>query len=134
MEKIIQTAKRCDIDDTQKAIRALARAQDVDFSLPAVEKWLRDNNTLVFLIAEKKEIEPQFTLMDYIGNIDREFVLSYRKQAKPRRPIEKKAWPASPEENMERLASAGNAHDRGVPMCAICDGKCSISSPLYSVH
>lgn len=41
---------------------------------------------------------------------------------KPRRANAAQGWPASPEENLERLKDAGLPMDRGVPKCGRCGG------------
>lgn len=68
----------------------------------------------------EKEVLDTYTIMDLQGNLDKKFCVSYRFSDKPRRPKEKEGWPASLEENMERLKNAGEPVDRGIPKCANC--------------
>ncbi|KAF7883458.1 uncharacterized protein EAF02_005378 [Botrytis sinoallii] len=62
-----------------------------------------------------------YTNMDLQGNLDRKFSVSWRKSSKHSRPKEKESWPATPEENLERLANAGEPVDRGIPLCSRCN-------------
>ncbi|KAA8564929.1 hypothetical protein EYC84_010699 [Monilinia fructicola] len=54
-------------------------------------------------------------------NLDRKYSVSWRKSPKHSRPKEKENWPATPEENLERLADAGQPVDRGIPLCTRCN-------------
>ncbi|KAL1974959.1 hypothetical protein VTN31DRAFT_5163 [Thermomyces dupontii] len=50
-------------------------------------------------------------------------------KSKPQRASLKDRWPASPEENLERLADAGFPYDRQIPKCDNCRGKACCSLP-----
>ncbi|KAF7574228.1 AIR1, Arginine methyltransferase-interacting protein, contains RING Zn-finger [Pyrenophora tritici-repentis] len=118
---LINAAKDVDLDAFRICLRAYARAIMDDFDLPAIEKAIRDDGLGVFLIAQKQEIAPQMTIIDFIGNPDREYVLSFQTAAKPRRKKLAVGWPESVEQNLERLASCGFVEDCGVPLCGNCN-------------
>lgn len=118
--KLIDSAKEKDIDVFRTCLRAYARALVDDFELPAVESALREDGLPVYLIAKKQDIAANMTIVDMIGNPGREYVLTIQLSAKPRRAKMAQGWPESPEQNLERLATAGFVHDVGVPMCGNC--------------
>ncbi len=91
-----------------------------EFSLPDVERALREDGLGVFLIAKQQDIATNMTIVDMIGNPDRKYVLSLQLSEKPRRAKQAQGWPENPEENLDRLASAGFVQDRGVPLCNNC--------------
>lgn len=69
----------------------------------------------------EKELAITYTNMDLQGNLDKKYTVSYRLSPKHQRPKEKDAWPKTPEENLTRLADAGEAVDRGIPKCSNCE-------------
>lgn len=87
-----------------------------------LEELFRVNNMNTFLIAKQIEVEKVYTITNLQGEGDKEYVVSFETSAKPRRKIASDAWPASPEENIERLGNAGLPMDRGVMKCNNCDG------------
>lgn len=117
---LIDAANAKDLDIFRLGLKAYARAADDQFSLPDVESALRSDGIEIYLIALKQEIAPNQTIVDLIGNAKREFVLSIQLAPKPRRAKMAQGWPESPEQNLERLASAGFVQDCGVPMCSNC--------------
>jgi len=117
---LIKAAIVKDLDAFRTCLRAYARATVDEFCLPDVEKALRDDSLGVHLIAKSQEIAANMTIVDLIGNPDREFVLSIQLSAKPRRAKMAQGWPETPEENIRRLASAGFVQDCGVPLCGNC--------------
>ncbi|KAH9875643.1 hypothetical protein IAQ61_003107 [Plenodomus lingam] len=117
---LIDAANAMDLDTFRTCLRAYARATMDKFSLPDVEKALREDNKGIYLIAKPQELAANLTIVDLVGNPDRDYVLSFQKFAKPRRVKMAEGWPASPEENMVRLSSAGFVEDRGVPLCGNC--------------
>lgn len=118
--KLIDAAKDKDLDGFRACLKAYARAVMDDFSLPDVETALRDDGIPVFMIAKKQEIAVNTTVVDLIGNPERDFVLSIQLSDKPRRKIAAQGWPENAQENLLRLASAGFIQDRGVPLCSNC--------------
>lgn len=92
-----------------------------EFSLADVEAALSEDNLGIFLIAkEVQELAKNMTIVDLVGNAGRTFVLSIQLSAKPRRQKMAQGWPESPEENFERLKSAGYVEDKGIPLCGNC--------------
>lgn len=119
--KLIDASEDKDLDTFRTCLRSYARAIDGEFNVSDVEIALRDSGLSVYLIALKQEIAPYMTIVDLIGNPDREFVLTIQLSAKPRRAKLAQGWPADTAENLERLRSAGFVQDRGVPMCSNCN-------------
>jgi hypothetical protein len=117
---LINAANSKDLDTFRISLRAYARSAPDEFSLPLVEQALRDDGLGVYLIAKQQEIAQNMTIIDLIGNANQEFVLSIQLSAKPRRAKLAQGWPESPEQNLERLASAGFVQDCGVPLCSNC--------------
>ena len=50
-------------------------------------------------------------------------VCSFFFSPNPRRRNAKQGWPATPDENLERLTNAGLPYERGIPKCGRCNGK-----------
>ena len=73
---------------------------DANFTVADVETALRESGLNLHLIALKQEIAPQMTIIDLIGNPDREYVLTIQKSAKPRRAKLAQGWPADAAENL----------------------------------
>ncbi|KAF2643674.1 hypothetical protein P280DRAFT_214512 [Massarina eburnea CBS 473.64] len=109
-----------DMDTFRIALKAYARATMEEFSLAAVEEALRSDGLPIFIVAMKQEMEKNMTIVDVTGIPDREYVVSFQYGPKPRRAKIATGWPASPEENIERLQSAGFVQDCGVPVCGNC--------------
>lgn len=119
-ERLVDSAKAKEIDAFKIALRAYARAIDDQFNLRDVEEALRTDDLGIYLIAKKQEIPINMTIVDLIGNPDRQFVLTIQLSPKPRRLKLDQGWPSNSEENFERLASAGFIQDRGIPVCGNC--------------
>jgi hypothetical protein len=117
---LIDAANEKDLDAFRICLRAYARATIDQFSLAAVEMALREDGLSVYLIAKQQDIAPNMTIVDLVGNAKRHFVLSVQLSPKPRRAKLAQGWPESPEQNLERLSSAGFVQDCGVPMCGNC--------------
>jgi hypothetical protein len=117
---VIAAATNKDLDAFRLSLRAYARAVPDAFDLAAVEQSLRELDLGVYLIAKQQEVATNMTIVDLVGNPVREFVLSVQLSPKPRRTKMAQGWPESPEQNMERLASAGFVQDIGVPLCNNC--------------
>jgi hypothetical protein len=117
---LIDAATTKDLDAFRLALRAYARACPDLFSLVAVEEALRHDGLGIYLIAKQQEIAPNMTIIDLVGNAKKDFILSVQLSAKPRRAKMAEGWPESPEQNLERLASAGYVQDCGVPLCGNC--------------
>lgn len=117
---IIAAGTTRDLDAFRLSLRAYARAVPDAFDLAAVEQSLRELDLGVYLIAKQQEVATNMTIVDLVGNPLREFVLSVQLSPKPRRAKMAQGWPENPEQNMERLASAGFVQDIGVPLCNNC--------------
>ncbi len=86
-----------------------------------LEQAFRAQDIPVYLIAIEKELAATYTNVDLQGNLNRKYSVTWRFSPNPLRPKEKDAFPATPEENMERLEDAGVPMDRGIPKCSNCD-------------
>lgn len=112
-------AEERDLDDVKEAALKYIKAVP-DTTYIALENAFRGQGIKVYLIAIEKELAVTYTNMDLQGNLDRQYTVSWRLSDKPARPKEKDTWP-SPEENLVRLANAGEPIDRGLPKCARCE-------------
>ena len=87
-----------------------------------LEEAFRNQALDVWLIAiEKPYLAPTLTNMDLQGHMDKKYTVTYRFSPKPTRPREREVWPDTPEQNLERLADAGEVVDRGVTKCNNCN-------------
>ncbi|KAJ4991616.1 zinc knuckle [Stagonosporopsis vannaccii] len=118
--KLIQAAIEKDLDAFRTCLKAYARSIVDDFSLPDVEAALRSDGLPIYLIAKKQEVAANMTVVDLVGNPEREYVLTVQLSDKPRRAKMAEGWPENAVQNLERLASAGFVQDRGVPLCGNC--------------
>ncbi|ESZ94433.1 hypothetical protein SBOR_5151 [Sclerotinia borealis F-4128] len=116
---LIKQSEEGDFDDMKEEAMKYIKASP-DATYPQLEKAFRAQNVPIYLIAMEKELTQTFTNMDLQGHLDRKYTVSWRKSSKHSRPKEKENWPATPEENLERLADAGEAVDRGIPLCSRC--------------
>lgn len=110
-----------DLDDVKEAVKMYVKAMP-DTTYPELEKLLRDETIGLFLIGiEKEHLLSTLTNMDFQGNLDKKFTVTYRFSKLPPRPRERTLWPASDDENMTRLADGGEIVARGIPKCTNCD-------------
>src|SRR5579871_1633934 len=70
--------------------------------------------------SQEREIPDTMTIVSFSGIIDQKYVLTFNWSAKPRARKFAEGWPATPEENLERLANCGLPHDRLIPKCENC--------------
>jgi hypothetical protein len=119
-KKMKAAAAEREIDDLKEAAEKYFKAAP-DCTYQGLEKAFRSHNVEVFLIAIEKELAPTYTNIDLQGNLDRKYAITWRWSNKPARPKEKDGWPATAEDNMERLGDAGIPVDRGYPKCSNCD-------------
>ena len=91
-----------------------------------LEAAFRSMGFETYLIAKKKELFNTQTLVDLQGKNDRAYEVGFYFSDKPQRKSAKEGWPASPQENLERLKNAGVPMDRGIPKCYRCGGKSRI--------
>jgi hypothetical protein len=119
-----------DLDDMKDAIKKYIKTCP-DATYIDLEKAFRTQELNLYIIALEKELTSTYTNMDLQGNLDRKYSVTWRKQPDWLRPKEKVLWPQTPEENLARLADAGEPIDRGIPKCSNCDqlGHISKSCP-----
>lgn len=67
-------------------------------------------------------MEDTISLINLQGKLNCTYVVSFFYSAKPQRAHLRDRWPASPEDNLERLEDAGFPFDRQVPKCHNCGG------------
>ncbi|KAK5013853.1 hypothetical protein LTR16_003272 [Cryomyces antarcticus] len=108
-----------DLDDFRKAVPIYVKAVP-GTTLNQLEQGFRDSDFAVHLIALEKEVSLTHTIVNLQGKIDCKYVVGFYFSAKPKRAKFADGWPASPEENIERLADAGYVMDRMVPKCINC--------------
>lgn len=96
---------------------------------PELEKKCRDQKFNIYLIAMEKEHGDTFTVVDMQGSIGKKYCVCYFTHNKPQRPHMKARWPESDEDNLDRLADAGIAVDRGVSKCNNCKSSFLTVSP-----
>lgn len=128
--ELVAASAEGDLDDMKEAIAKYIKATP-DVTYVDLEKAFRIQGLQIYIIALEKELQPTYTNMDLQGNLDKKYSVSFRKSPKHARPKEKDLWPASPEENLERLLDAGEPVDRGIPKCSNCEqlGHMSKSCP-----
>jgi hypothetical protein len=105
-----------DLDDFKDAVKMLVKAVPTT-TYPDLEKEFRNRGFNVYIIAVEKDSGDTWTNVDLQGGIGKKFAVGYHLSDKPKRPILAPKWPASAEENLERLADAGVPMDRGVSKC-----------------
>jgi hypothetical protein len=105
-----------DLDDFKEAIKILSKAAP-QYTYQQLETEFRKRGYKVYTIALEKEIGETWTNVDLQGEIGKKYAIGYYFSEKPQRPNLASKWPATAEENMERLADAGIPMDRGVEKC-----------------
>lgn len=117
---ILQACQERDLDDLKEAVEIYVKACP-DTTYQELEKSFRESSMEIYIIALEKELAPTYTNMDFQGNLDRTYSVTWRWSPKPMRPKEIQTWPKSPAENFERLGNAGEPTDRGIPRCNNCN-------------
>jgi len=79
-------------------------------------------------VLQEKEIPLSITLVNLQGKQDCKFTIGYNFSTQPKRAKFAEGWPSSVEENLERLADAGEAMDQLATLCRNCKGM--IASPF----
>lgn len=118
--ELLQAVNDRDLDDIKGALAKYVKAIP-EMTYVALEQAFRNQDLGVYVIALERELSQTYTNMDLQGNLDQTYTISYRFSENPKRPKEAEGWPASAEENLERLKDAGEPMDRGVPLCGNCD-------------
>ena len=112
-------AREGDMEDVKEAMKMYTDALP-DVTYPDLEEAFRNMNIPVYLVAIEKSVINSFTIIDLQGNIDKQYVIWIRKSPKPSRPYEAEMWPATPEENFDRLKDAGVVESRRAVRCSRC--------------
>lgn len=112
-------AREGDMEDVKEAMKMYTDALP-DVTYPDLEEAFRNMSIPVYLVAIEKYVINSLTIIDLQGNIDKQYVVWIRKSPKPSRPYEAEMWPASPEENFERLKDAGVVESRRAVRCSGC--------------
>jgi len=115
-----QAVAERDLDDFKEAVEMYAKACP-DVTYVQLEEAFRTQKVAIWLIAIEKELSATYTNMDLQGNLGKKHSISWRWSDKPRAPKEMDIWPATPDENLERLADAGQPIDCKMPKCSNCD-------------
>lgn len=118
-EKIKAAAEEKDFDEVKIAVNEYVKAVP-ETTYVELERAFRNQGVEVYIIALERDLATTYSIMDLQGNLDRKFCISYRKSANPARPKEHEGWP-EPEENLVRLADAGEPIDRGISKCSNCN-------------
>lgn len=76
------------------------------------------------------------TIVNLQGKLNCKFQVMYAFSDKPQRPNHKDRWPASADENLDRLTDAGIPMNRFIPKCRRCDelGHTSIKCPQEAME
>jgi hypothetical protein len=119
-EELKVAAANHDMDDIKEAVQKYVKGLPT-LTYDELEQAFRSQNLDVYLIALEREMAITYTNMDFQGNLDKKYTVTYRFSDKPKRPKEADGWPQSAEENFERLKDAGEPVDRGIPKCNNCD-------------
>ncbi|RMZ77784.1 hypothetical protein DV737_g4232, partial [Chaetothyriales sp. CBS 132003] len=114
-----QASDEKDLDDFRDGVKILSKAAPA-MTYVDMEKEFRKRGFSVYLIALVKNIEDTWTIVNLQGEVDKKYAVGYFLSEKPQRPKLVEVWPESPAANVERLADAGLAVDRGVPKCSNC--------------
>lgn len=97
-----------------------------------LEKAFRQQNTGVYIIAvEKPQLIGALTNMDLQGNLGKKYTITYRFSPNPARAREREHFPKDTNDNIQRLADAGEPVNSGKIKCNNCDeyGHTSKSCP-----
>lgn len=133
--KIKQASNEVDMDDFKEAIQALQKACP-KMTYVDLEKQLRAQNNRFYLIGLEKEIGTGYTNVNLQGEINKTYSVSFYKSPDAPRPVMVAKWPKDADEveltanrdstiltfeqNLTRLADAGQPLQRGLPFCRNC--------------
>ena len=113
-----------------QAIKVYSKAVP-DTTWDQLERGFRANKFNTYIIGQEVyEVTSTYTLINLQGVLDQKYKIGFFFTPNPRRRNLKAVWPATPEENLERLTEAGQPYERGVPKCPRCNGKLESSTPL----
>ncbi|KAM5445532.1 hypothetical protein MaudCBS49596_007438 [Microsporum audouinii] len=114
-----KASKERDLEDFRDGLKIYNKAVPLATYVD-IEKLLRQEKLNVYLIGLEREIGDCHTVVNLQGKLNCKYVVGIYFSDKPQRINLKERWPASPEENLERLAEAGLPLDRQVPKCSNC--------------
>ncbi|EEQ28190.1 conserved hypothetical protein [Microsporum canis CBS 113480] len=114
-----KASKERDLEDFRDGLKIYSKAVPLATYVD-IEKLLRQEKLNVYLIGLEREIGDCHTVVNLQGKLNCKYVIGIYFSDKPQRINLKERWPASPEENLERLAEAGLPLDRQVPKCSNC--------------
>ncbi|KAI1327256.1 hypothetical protein F5Y16DRAFT_201386 [Xylariaceae sp. FL0255] len=125
------------MDQVWNMLKDAVIERDLDASIELIHKYAKGNPQLtyvdiegsfrrlglnLYLIAmERPNMVLTKTNMDLQGNLGKKYTVNYRLSKLPLRPRERELWPATPEENLERLKDAGDVVDKGLKKCSNCE-------------
>lgn len=118
--RIKRAVQERDIDDIKEAVQIYVKASPKT-TYAELERAFRAQGVALWLIAIEKALAPAFVNMDLQGNLGKKFTVTYRFQWSPSRPRDREVWPKDVDENLERLADAGEVVYGGLPKCSNCD-------------
>ncbi|KAF4880581.1 DNA-binding protein HEXBP [Colletotrichum siamense] len=118
--QIIEAADERDGVEAKEAIQKYLK-HFPEMTYVILEEAFRGQEMGIYLIATERALAPTHTNMDLQGNLGKKFTVQYRFSSQPDRAREKAGWPASAEENMARLADAGEPVSRLMQKCNNCD-------------
>ncbi|KAK8114770.1 hypothetical protein PG999_006839 [Apiospora kogelbergensis] len=120
-QMIVEGANIRDLDDVKEGVQCYVKSTP-EITYQDLETAFRNQNIGVYLIAvEKPAMLGAITNMDFQGNLDKKYQVTYRFDARPARPREAEFWPKDAEENTARLADAGEPVNRGLTKCHNCE-------------
>jgi hypothetical protein len=117
---LLQASEERDIGDFKDAVQILSKACP-DYTYAKLEKEFRSRGFSIYMIAMEKDHGDTLTNVNLQGEINKKYAVSYFTSPNVARPNLISKWPASPEDNLTRLADAGVPMDRGIPKCNNCN-------------
>ncbi|KAJ5082753.1 Zinc knuckle CX2CX4HX4C [Penicillium argentinense] len=108
-----------DMTDFRDAFQVYSKACP-DETFATIAQKMQAENFNIYIIGLEKPSEDVISLIDLQGQLGREYVVGFYYSPKAHRFNLRDRWPATPEENLERLQNAGFPYDRGVPKCRNC--------------
>ena len=114
-----QASEEREISDFKDALKILSKVCP-DYTYVQLEKEFRAKNFSIYMIAMEKDHGDTWTNVNLQGDTGKKYAVSYFTSPDCQRPAMLDKWPASPEDNLTRLADAGTPLDRGVEKCNNC--------------
>ncbi|KAI5299789.1 hypothetical protein KEM55_001766, partial [Ascosphaera atra] len=108
-----------DMDDFRDAFKIYSKAVP-EATLVDIEMKMREEKFKIYLIGLEKLGSDVHVLVNLQGKLNCTYVVGYYFSEKPHRANLKDRWPATPEENLQRLDDAGFPMDKQIPKCSNC--------------